>query len=68
MNRSRDDNGYPTAFALLDTAPPSLVGWFADPLDATDAADLLLQVEASQQTCLQGRLLFSRPAAGTHLS
>lgn len=53
MNRSKDDNGYPTAFALLDTAPPSLAGWYADPLDVTDATDLLLQVEASQQTCLR---------------
>ena len=53
MNRSKDDNSYPTAFELLDTAPPSLAGWYADPLDATDTADLLLQVEASQQTCLR---------------
>ena len=53
MNRSTDDNSYPTALALLDTAPPSLAGWYADPLDATDAVDLLQQVEVSQQTCLR---------------
>ena len=53
MIRSKVDTGYPTAVALLDAAPPSLAGWYADPLDATDAAELLLQVEASQQTCLR---------------
>jgi hypothetical protein len=52
------------AGALLDRAAPTLVAWYAEPLDAASAAGQLSQAEACQQarlrageSCFQSRVL-----------
>ncbi|MGB5259191.1 MAG: hypothetical protein WBO34_01575 [Gammaproteobacteria bacterium] len=53
MHRINHASDVLTARALLDRAPPSLVAWYAEPLNMASAANLLSRAEVCQQACLR---------------